>query len=217
MLDQSYMATAPSLIASIPMSSSALLSGSSIGISRLSAMAASAVKTPSYLKEGWTSLEAVFKIDLSPLGDLAGTEALSAPVGMVSSAAYTGLVLIATGTVPVRGRNTASTVEACLFPKIWDSDMNLLYRGPVWYFSQESVLSERPGGLSPDLEARVGSNPLRIFATEAFGIQVTDLLLDNQDAAILRGNAINRQFLEEGRVAIILDAASLNTVLEPAD
>jgi hypothetical protein len=136
---------------------------------------------------------------------------LSAPV-------YTGIVIIAPENLPVYGTRSAALLRPCLFPKIWDADMKLVFErnmlnpragSMVRYFSMREIFAGGPSGLSPEITAVVGSRPLRIFASGVFGIQPTDPIIGREDALQIISNKENRSLLSEGRVAIIID----NTLL----
>jgi hypothetical protein len=134
---------------------------------------------------------------------------------------YTGIIIIADELLTVHGRNTAVLLEPCLFPKIWDSEMNLVYdrsmtdsdTGMVSYVSRESVLAGTPSGLDEKLLLRVGANPLRIMAGGVFGAAPTDPIIYSEDARVILSTEANRRLLREGRVAIVLDRDALKTGL----
>jgi hypothetical protein len=141
------------------------------------------------------------------------------------AAPYTGIIIIADETLPVHGRNTAALVRPCLFPKIWDTEMNLIYernmtdpelaaeRAIVRYVPAESVFRSTPSGLSPELQDLVGAYPLRILARGVFGIRPTDPVIDREDALVILSSEENRRLLREGRVAIVLSREVLKNPL----
>jgi hypothetical protein len=145
-----------------------------------------------------------------------------------ASADYTGIIIIASENLPVHGMrggtggesNSAALTEPCLFPKIWDTDMNLVFeRGMmeltgatmIRYAPARSIFNTGPSGLSPEISALVGSKPLRIFARGVFGIHPTDPIIDRQDALLIISSEANRRLLREGRLIIILDDSKLKT------
>jgi len=136
----------------------------------------------------------------------------------VSSARYTGIIIIAVDKLPVHGMRATAQPVPCLFPKIWDSEMNLIYertmletRGTtmVRYSSLQNIFQSNPSGLSPELIQTVGERPLRIFAQGVFGINPTDLIIDRSDALLIISSEENRRLLTQARVAIILDDSVL--------
>jgi hypothetical protein len=134
---------------------------------------------------------------------------------------YTGIIIIADESLPVHGRNAAALLRPCLFPKIWDGGMGLVYErnmtdseaGMVCYVSRESILAKSPSGLDEKLLSRVGANPLRIMARGVFGETPTDPVIDSEDARIILSSEANRRLLREGRVALVLDRSALRTNL----
>jgi hypothetical protein len=140
----------------------------------------------------------------------------------VPAAPYSGIIIIASGELPVHGRRTGAFVTPCLFPKVWDTDMNLVYernildpdgaaRTPVRYAAEEDIFRDTPSGLSPEISALVGNNPLRIIARGVFGIRPTDPVIDREDALIILSLEDNRRLLREGKVVIVLSDEALET------
>jgi len=140
----------------------------------------------------------------------------------VSSAQYTGIVIFASESLPVYGRRNSALPIPCLFPKIWDSEMNLVFErnmletrntSMVRYAPLQSVFQNNPSGLTPELTAIVGERPLRIFAQGVFGDNPTDLIIDRRDSLLIISSDSNRRLLSEGRVAIILDDSVLRAII----
>jgi hypothetical protein len=143
----------------------------------------------------------------------------------VSAPAYTGIVIIAAENLPVYGTRSAALLRPCLFPKIWDTEMKLVFErnmlnpragAMVRYFSMRDIFAGGPSGLSREIAAVVGSRPLRIFAHSIFGIQPTDPIIGREDVLQIISNRENRSLLREGRVAIIIDDTLLVSPL-PGD
>ena len=139
-----------------------------------------------------------------------------------ATAAYTGIIIIASESLPVHGRKSAALTLPCVFPKIWDTDMNLIFErnmlqtvnAPmVRYASSKTIFSPGPSGLSPEIAAITGDRPLRIFARSVFGRHPTDPIIDRDDALLIISSEENRRLLREGRVLIILDDSTLNSPL----
>ena len=138
----------------------------------------------------------------------------------VSSARYTGIIIIASEDLPVHGMKSSALPVPCLFPKIWDSNMNLIYErnmldtkyaSMVRYSTPKSIFQNNPTGLTSELREYVGDRPLRIFARGVFGIKPTDLIIDDSDALLIISSHENRRLLSEGRVVIILDEKVLRS------
>ena len=136
----------------------------------------------------------------------------------VSSASYTGIIIIAAEELPVYAMRSTALAVPCLFPKIWDSDMNLIYERNIMearnvtmvrYSTPEKILQNNPSGLSPELRQIIGDRPVRIFARSVFGVNPTDLIIDREDALTIISSEENRQLLSQGKVVIILDDSVL--------
>jgi len=138
----------------------------------------------------------------------------------VSTTQYTGIVIIAVDELPVYGMKSKTIAVPCLFPKIWDSEMNLIYErnmleinntAMVTYSIADNIFKkDNPSGLSKELQEVVGDKPLRIFASGVFGSKPTDIIIDRNDAITIISSEENRRLLSQGRVVFILD----NSVLE---
>jgi len=143
------------------------------------------------------------------------------PLIRAPSADYTGIIIIADGELPVHGRRGQALLEPCIFPKIWDTDMNLVFERNmlevndptgnrmVRYIARESIFRSSPSGLEGELAALLGPNPLRIIAREVFGVNPTDPVIDREDALKILSNENNRRLLREGRVALVLSDTKL--------
>ena len=138
----------------------------------------------------------------------------------VSAAAYTGIVIIAPEKLPVHGMRGSALPAPCLFPKIWDTDMNLIYErnmlekkdcAMVRYSPVSGIFQNNPSGLSAELREIVGERPLRIFARGVFGINPTDLIIDREDALLVISSEENRRLLSQGKVVFILDESVLRS------
>jgi hypothetical protein len=139
----------------------------------------------------------------------------------VPAVPYTGILIIADEELPVHGRHGTALTRPCLFPKVWDTDMNLIYeqsmvdpqqvQSIVRYVSSNQIFRPNPSGLEEDLTRLVGSNPLRIIAQGVFGIYPTDPIIDREDALQIVSIEDNRRLLREGRVAIVLNQQVLRT------
>ncbi|MDR1587758.1 MAG: polymerase [Treponema sp.] len=133
--------------------------------------------------------------------------------------AYTGIIIIASGALPVHGRKGSAAVQPCLFPKIWDTGMNLVYERNMLDPSGDSMIRYAPlddvfgSGLSAGAAALVGDRPLRILARGVFGERPTDPVIDREDALLIISSGENRRLLREGRVLIALDDAALKVPL----
>lgn len=186
--------------------------------------AAAARRRAPALSGDLSRLEASYTIDLSLLSAYLvrheHPQEIRRILAPVPAASYTGIIIIAADALPVHGKNTAALAEPCLFPKIWDSQMNLIYernmldrdttsRTMVSYAEEDSIFYPAPSTLSPELEARVGPRPLRIMARGLFGTRPTDPVIDEEDARIILSSETNRNLLREGKVVIVLNSARI--------
>ena len=141
----------------------------------------------------------------------------------VTSQAYTGIIIIASEAQPVHGMKTSALLRPCLFPKIWDADMNLIFdknminpkiNAPARYFPAKDIFSGGPSGLSREIASIVGDRPLRIFARGVYGIYPADPIINREDALLIISSEENRSLLREGRLAIIVDDSVLKTSIK---
>jgi hypothetical protein len=191
-------------------------------------IARSARRGPATITPDFTSLSATYMLDLSLLSGQLIRHSRPMEIRRIltpaPAASYTGIIIIASGELPVHGRRTGALVEPCLFPKIWDTDMELVYerniidpsnanKTLVRYAGEADIFQNTPSGLSPEIAARVGTNPLRIVARGVFGIRPTDPIIDREDALVILSSEDNRRLLREGKVAIILSDGVLKTQL----
>jgi hypothetical protein len=141
----------------------------------------------------------------------------------VSAPSYTGIIIIAAETLPIHGSKSAALLQPCLFPKIWDTKMKLIFErnmsNPgantmVRYFTAQEIFDTGPSGLSPAVSSVVGNRPLRIFARGVFGMNPTDPIINDEDALQIISSEGNRNLLREGRIAIIIDDSMLKSPLQ---
>ena len=139
------------------------------------------------------------------------------------SANYTGIIIIADHILPVHGRNSSALLQPCLFPKIWDTEMNLIFernltdpavtrsgQNPVVRYARtDNIFRPTPSGLNDDLISLVGERPLRIFARSVYGLNPTDPIIDRADAQLILSTENNRRLLQEGKVAIVINDSML--------
>lgn len=175
--------------------------------------------SPSTLSPDLLTLSRTYTVALR---DLAGPlirhrRAIEPPTVMEPRATrpYTGIVIYADESLPVRGTRETAPASACLFPKVWDTGMNLVYernmmtpedaktRGILRYASRGTLDAQA------DL---VGTDPLRILARELFGTRATDPVIDRDDALKILSSPENRRLLTEGRIVIVLSEPALRTL-----
>jgi hypothetical protein len=222
----------PSLL-SIPVDSSSslqdLIDRGEFSLQSVGAIARGARRVPPALSSDLSALTAFYTIDLIRLSAAlirhSRPAELTRPLRPLPAASYTGIIILAADSLPIRGRNAAALVQPCLFPKVWDTNMNLIYErsmmdtgiarsaAMVRYVSSSSVFRPTPSGLSPELAELVGNNPLRIIARGVYGIRPTDPVIDREDALLILSSEENLRLLREGRVAIMVDKSVLRSQL----
>jgi hypothetical protein len=183
-------------------------------------IALSAQRIPPVLSPDLESMSGRYTISLNTLGSALLRRRRPAEIDRtlmpVPAASYTGIIIIANEELPVHGKNIRALPLPCLFPKIWDTEMNLVYernmleveigrsRGMIPYVSEGAVFRPTPSGLEGDLADLVGPNPLRIIAREVFGSRPTDPVIDRSDALLILAAEENQRLLREGRVVLVL-------------
>lgn len=172
-----------------------------------------------------TALSTRYTIELRQLSSLLmqhdrPSESMRALIA-APAASYTSIIIIASAPLPIHGKRSSAFPVPCLFPKIWDTEMNLIYERSmvdrqaapaiVRYVPRERIFQDTPSGFDPELEAFVGRNPLRIIAQGVFGMFPTDPIIAPEDALLIISSEQNRALLREGRVIIVLDSSTLTT------
>lgn len=199
-----------------------LVSRGEFSLLDVDALALNADSVPPALSPDMLSMTSSYTISLSGISAALLRHSRPSPtvrtLTPVSTARYTGIVIIASESLPIHGMRSSAMAIPCLFPKIWDSDMNLIYEksmlesrdaSMVRYASLQSIFQNNPSGLTPELQQAVGERPLRIFAKGVFGINPTDLIIDSNDAMLIISSQENRDLLSQGKVVIILDDSVL--------
>lgn len=214
---------------SIPVDSSTtlgdLLTQGEFSLQRTDTISLSARKIPPTLSLDLTVMSSQYTLNLNKLSAALirhsrpkDTMRVLIPTPVAS---YTGIIIIANEALPIHGRNTSSFTLPCIFPKIWDTSMNLIYERNmvdpeivdtmVKYVPPESIFRPTPSGLEENLATLVGPNPLRIIARGVFGLRPTDPIIDLEDALLIISSEDNRRLLREGRVAIVINGDALSS------
>ena len=194
-----------------------------LSLEEIDAISRSAAKIPVSITQDFSRMVGRYNISLGSLGTLLtrhrAAKEPERPLTGAPAPNYTSIIIIADEELSVHGRNTKALTVPCLFPKIWDSDMNLVYERSmndpatkslmVRYDVRESIFRPTPSGLDGELAAFAGSYPLRLLAREVFGIAPTDLVIDRDDALKILSNENNRRLLREGRVIFVLNTEAL--------
>lgn len=125
---------------------------------------------------------------------------------------YTGLVIYAAEPLPVRGETTADGnpvvryVVPALFPEIYDENFRPVLQQDMLYpdWIRRWGVVEYTELVDADWADRVGQNPMRITARQAFGVRPSNIVIDPLDADRLLATATNREILKQGRIVVIL-------------
>jgi len=203
-----------------------LVNRGEIGLGELDLLCREAEKTPPSLSTDLSQMTGRYKVFMEKISArlMSHRHMVEPPRPLIPArtAEYTGIIIIANEELPIHGRMSRALVVPCLFPKIWDTSMELIYERfmfdpgikeenlMVRYTTQENIFRSTPSGLEGELAALVGPNPLRIFAREVFGIAPTDPVIDREDALKILSTENNRRLLRDGKVVFVLDGTTLS-------
>lgn len=173
-------------------------------------------RTPGVFAHGGTELQTIHTINVKELSSLLIQHRYPytnpKPIEQTASRAYTGIIIDARGTYSVHGEFTKDSVYPCFFPRIWDSDMNLIYEKNMG----EPDLEKTQGLVSYDwsdnekrYRSRVGIDPLHITARKVYGRLRTDPVISREDALKILTIPENLELLKQGKVVILLDKDNL--------
>ncbi|MDR2965160.1 MAG: polymerase [Treponema sp.] len=200
-----------------------LLERNELSLAELDIIFSMSTSLPPSLTPNMLNMTASFSIPIILVNNILQKHSQPSPasrtINPVSAAQYTGIVIIASESLPAHGMRSSSLPVPCLFPKIWDTEMNLIYDRNmttpgvpmIRYSSPKNILFNTPSGLSPELQKIAGERPLRIFARGVFGLKPTDLIIDRADALVILSSEANRSLLTQGKVVIILNDSVLKT------
>lgn len=140
------------------------------------------------------------------------------PINMVSSREYTGIIIDARGLLDVQGEFVKDIGNPCLFPKIWDETMELIYEKNMTdssYANKNGIVTYAYSNDESSYKNRVGDDPLRISARKIFGVYRTDPVISRNDALKILSVQHNLDLLKQGKVVILLNQDSLVHKIEP--
>lgn len=216
--DLEFPRLAQPAVLAIPVDSSRtvgdLVSSGELSLDQAMSVVVGAGRSAPSLSADLGSLRSGYRIDLRPLAAAAVRHGRTAEPPRVleprPTKPYTGIVVYADGVLPVRGERATAAASACLFPKIWDDAMGILYERNM---VDPAVARERGIVSYVDEDASygpvAGSDPLRIVARAVWGTRRTDLVVSRDDALRILSSEANRALLREGRVAVVLSKAAL--------
>jgi len=187
-----------------------------ITLEQLSQIIDNGDSTPSYFSRESKNLQVAHSISLHDISAMIlshqHTYRPKQPMDRIASRAYTGIVIDARGMLPVHGEFITESAEPCLFPRIWDDTMSLLYEHNMIQpevIKQSGVVSY---GYISDLTSyanRIGEDPLVIKARQIYGTNRTDPVISRSDALRILSVPENIDLLNQGKVVILLDKERL--------
>lgn len=173
-------------------------------------------RSPSYFSSSLEELNLNHNIDIQDIARLLIMHNAPympiTPIEKVASREYTGIVIDCRGSLPVHGEFSTDTAEPCIFPKIWDENMNLIYERNMvqpLFAKENGIITYSYTENESEYKDIIGKTPLRISARKIFGVQRTDPVISNKDALKILSILENRRLLEEGRVVFLLDKDAL--------
>lgn len=183
----------------------------SLTLEELTRIIDNAKETPAYFKNGGDRLLTEHTIRLEDIGSLfvkhKSPYTQQKPIARIASRAYTGIVIDARGMLPVHGEFVESLVDPCLFPKVYDSNMTLVYERNMVdpkIASKQGINSYFTDVNDKDFEKRVGDDPLWITAEQVFGVYRCDPVISNEDYLRIATVPENLKLLQQGKIAILL-------------
>jgi hypothetical protein len=222
-LFEEYYAKIEHFISTFPVDSSSivrdLIASGTLAPSAVNDIIADATSIPPIISEDARNISCDYHITLAQVSSRLVTHKNAEPfprlIDPPAVPTYTGIIIIANDELPVHGTRMRARLIPCLFPKLWDTDMRLIFdksfTSPdffnkstlVHYTDSESIFQKTPSGMSPEVERIVGNKPLRVIARGVFGSRPTDPVLDAADARVILSSEANRELLRQGRVVII--------------
>lgn len=130
------------------------------------------------------------------------------PIEHVATRDYTGIIIDARGILPIHGVFASSALEPCLFPQIWDDQMELLYDKNMVdpaIVKEQGLVQFCKGDNASHYAHRVGDDPLKIVARGVYGIYPTDPIIARNDALKILCSPHNIDLLRQGKVVILID------------
>ncbi|MFO7848687.1 MAG: hypothetical protein R6V67_01895 [Spirochaetia bacterium] len=129
----------------------------------------------------------------------------------VPSGSFSGIVIYVEEELPVHGTSYTAAITPCLFPRIYNEDMELLVSkdmlppdtlknwGMASYFTRDEI---------GQLSSRVGEVPLYIKAKALFGETPTDIIIPMEGADTMLSTEDTIELITEGKIAIVYDSPS---------
>lgn len=134
------------------------------------------------------------------------------PIDVIASRKYSGIIIDARGTLPVHGEYISDNVSPCFYPKIWNTNMDVVFERAmvsIPVIRNQSIVQYDWSEDRSRYEDRVGSDPLFITAEKVYGRNRTDPVIRDDDALRILTVPENRKLLTEGKIVILLDKDAL--------
>ncbi len=134
------------------------------------------------------------------------------PIQRLASRKYTGIIIDARGILPVQGEFISSKAEPCIFPKIWNENMELVYEKNMVepkIAKEKGIVLYSSSPLIESYENRVGKDPLWISAKKIFGVNRVDPVISENDWLKITSVKENLELLKQGKIVILLDEKTL--------
>lgn len=174
-------------------------------------------QTPAFFKNATSNLNTTHTIDLQDIGALLVKHKRpyiqEKPIERIASRAYTGIVIDARGSLPVHGEHITSVVSPCLFPRVWNEDMTLVYeRNMVTadIAKKTGIVDYLQGQGSNKRTKRAGRDPLWISAKAVYGVNRCDPVISREDYLRITSVPENLELLQQGKVVILLDNGQIS-------
>lgn len=133
-------------------------------------------------------------------------------IDTISSRPYTGIIIDARGSLPVHGEFIESEAYPCIFPRIWNEEMEVVYERSMMKSSEaksDGIIRYDYSDEESRYQNRSGVDPLRIKAKKVFGENRTDIIISDDDALRIFSVPENEQLLRDGKVVLLLDKENL--------
>ncbi|HPE89038.1 MAG TPA: hypothetical protein PLH55_05960 [Spirochaetales bacterium] len=121
---------------------------------------------------------------------------------------YTGIVVYLSGRFDVRGEHRQDSLRPCLFPRLYDDEMNAIIERNLLYpdaLRERGAVGYAVGLDDPVIASRAGDSPLRVIASAIFGSNRTDAVISADDALKILGSPANRELARQGKVVFVID------------
>ncbi len=175
-------------------------------------------RTPPWVSPDLKKVSMTHAVDLADIGSLfIHHTAVQKPkpiLDTIPSRAFSGILIDARSPLPVHGEYEQAILQPCLFPRIWNSGMELLYEKNM----VKPEIAKKQGialySSNPDESAYrdvIGDNPLRVSARQIFGTHHTDPIISNDDYLRIMTQSENRDLLANGKVVILCSEESLES------